>query len=160
MFVSVHPAWKLLGGNLTFVLQRVAGSYFHSSAYRLSRTVHHLVVGKSDIKFLKLSHGSAPPQLCVSESSEKQTLRSHLLRLVTSHWRPMIESDGRDDNWFILQFVYGLKANIALYIHGFQTFSHQGPLSPWCEMCYCRKYKILEAKHFYILLLCYLWMEL
>lgn len=46
--------------NVTFVVQRGAGSYFHSPAYRLSRSVNHLVVGKSDIKFLQLSHGSSP----------------------------------------------------------------------------------------------------
>lgn len=55
---------------LTFVLQRVRGSYLHSSANGLSRAVNHLVVGKSNVKFLKLAHGSAPfrstPQpLCV-----------------------------------------------------------------------------------------------
>lgn len=47
-------------GELTFELQRVTGPYFHSSAYGLSRPVNHLIVGKSNIKFLKLSHGSSP----------------------------------------------------------------------------------------------------
>lgn len=51
--------WKHVGEYFTFVLQRVAGSYFHRSAYGFSRTVNNLVVGKSDVKFLKLSHRCA-----------------------------------------------------------------------------------------------------
>lgn len=103
---------KIVKGKLTFELQRVAGSYFHSSADGLSRTVNHLVVCKGDIKFLKLSHGrSATLPLCVSESSEEAMLRSHLLpraspyRPVTSLWLSVESSNGRDDNsgtlWFI-----------------------------------------------------------
>lgn len=57
---SSLPVEKHVRRKLTFVLQRVAGSYFHGSTYGLSRTVNHLIVRESDIKFLKLSHGSAP----------------------------------------------------------------------------------------------------
>lgn len=46
--------------DFTFVLQRIARSYLYGSAYGLSRTVNNLVVGKSDVKFLELSHGSVP----------------------------------------------------------------------------------------------------
>lgn len=61
------------GGQLTFVLQRVPGSYFHSSADGLSRSVNHLVVGESDVKFLKLPHDSAP--LLGRSASAKQASR-------------------------------------------------------------------------------------
>lgn len=76
------PLAEMLEEKLTFVLQRVAGSYFHSPAYWLSRTVNDLVVGKSDIKFLKLSHGSAPHRQSAAPSlwkREEALLRSHLL---------------------------------------------------------------------------------
>lgn len=53
----VEGGWKQ---DFTFVLKRIAGSYLYGSAYGLSWTVNNLVVSKSDVKFLKLSHGSVP----------------------------------------------------------------------------------------------------
>lgn len=59
---TISPASSLnnVESTLTFVRQRAAGSYFHVTVHRLSRSVNHLVVGKSDDKFLKLSHDSVP----------------------------------------------------------------------------------------------------
>lgn len=95
---------RLLGfadGQLTFEMQRLGGSYLHRPAYRLPRTVNHLVVGKSNIKFLKLSHGSAPhysatsSALRISDAALSPAAASSLLPTfltrtpVTSRW-PLI----------------------------------------------------------------------
>lgn len=97
------PRRKCWRRAFTFVLQRVAGPYLHSPAYWLSRTVNDLVVGKSDIKFLKLSHGSSPLRCYAATprlwKREEALLRSHLLTrapletsdvtLTKTHWELM-----------------------------------------------------------------------
>lgn len=50
---------RAAGQRLTFVMERVGGSYPHHSAHGLARAVNHLVVGESDVELLKLPHGSA-----------------------------------------------------------------------------------------------------